>query len=134
MRAESDTTLSGISNIETRIQKTAQGVTNTSSERVGIEYAHVQNTLAPISSLPSELLSAIFEAGDFLPPLAAINNSALPFEIAISQITARWRYVALSTPRLWTRIYIRMNRDHLDKTETYLQRSKALLLDLRLTI
>ena len=120
MRAERDTTLSGISDIETRIQKTAQGVTNTSSERVGIEYAHVQNTLAPISSLPSELLSAIFEAGYFLPPSPAINNSALPFETTVSQVTARWRDVALSTPKLWTRIYIPMHGDHLDKTETYL--------------
>lgn len=82
---------------------------------------------APISSLPSEILSAIFEAGyhDFSPP----QRGALPFEILVSRITQRWRFVAMDTPLLWAKITLKTRRTS-NMVADYIHRSKASPLNL----
>ncbi|KAJ3514749.1 hypothetical protein NLJ89_g2196 [Agrocybe chaxingu] len=58
--------------------------------------------ISPISTLPPELLSSIFilaRPQSRFPPV-------LPFEVVISHVSRYWREVALSTPQLWSKIYI----------------------------
>jgi hypothetical protein len=88
-----------------------------------LEYRQAINILAPVSSVPNELLSMIFQAG--------YESSSFPFEIIVSQVTRLWRCVAINTPQLWTRIHVGRNvRDSM--AETYLSRSGALPLDLHI--
>lgn len=91
-------------------------------------YESSQSELGPISSLPNELLCAIFEAGYALPPS---KSSDWPFEIIVSHISRRWQYVAANTPRLWTKIAPNGPwRHRFEKATIYLQKSKALPLNL----
>jgi hypothetical protein len=118
-------------NITTGIQemdRTQCDLTTSESLAHSRAHRHVETMPAPVSLLPNEILSAIFEAGYCQPSC----NWGPPFEISVSQVTAHWREVALSTPQLWTRIHFLMDQDHIEETKTYLQRSKALPLDLHL--
>ncbi|KAH7884892.1 hypothetical protein F5I97DRAFT_1514578 [Phlebopus sp. FC_14] len=58
--------------------------------------------LAPVSHLPNELLVAIFRYG-LGPPQRC---DSLPFELAVSGVCKAWRTAALTTPDLWTRVFI----------------------------
>lgn len=82
---------------------------------------------APILNLPNEVLAMIFEEGHKLSPL--LNRSGVRFEILVSHVTRHWRSIALSAPRLWSRIPISLLRSF-DMTTCYLQRSRAAALDL----
>jgi len=85
---------------------------------------------SPISSLPFEVLSSIFEAGRHL---SASATSLCPFEVLVSHVTKYWRDVALNTPRLWTRLRLHCGRaSTINKANIYLLRSNDLLLDLHL--
>jgi hypothetical protein len=88
-----------------------------------ILHKRVQNDLALISSLPNELLSAIFEAGSPSPPS---HPGKLPFEVLVSHVSRHWRHVAINTPRLWTEIA----PHRFNMANTYLQRSKVTPLNL----
>ncbi|KDQ06591.1 hypothetical protein BOTBODRAFT_246309 [Botryobasidium botryosum FD-172 SS1] len=89
----------------------------------------VQPDIPPtsINSLPNETLASIFEfaAGaawnEFLPLQARV-------ELTVSQVSRRWQSVALSTPRLWTRID--GVNGHL--APLFASRSKCLPLDIEL--
>lgn len=79
---------------------------------------------APISSLPSEILAAIFETG---------HTSQSPedrFEITISHVSQHWRDIAIGMPRLWTGI--RGKPLEPEAIAAYLQRSLKLPFDFRL--
>ncbi|KIM89986.1 hypothetical protein PILCRDRAFT_812781 [Piloderma croceum F 1598] len=89
-----------------------------------LEYKQAINMLAPVSSVPNELLSMIFQAG--------YESSSFPFEIIVSQVTRLWRRVAVNTPQLWTRIYVGRVHAGYFMAETYLSRSGALPLDLHI--
>ncbi|KZP24129.1 hypothetical protein FIBSPDRAFT_736244, partial [Athelia psychrophila] len=67
------------------------------------ELRSLRNEGAPISSLPDGVLSAIFEIGQPIPRGYSIQGLLSP-EIAVSHVTSHWRYVALGTPALWTKI------------------------------
>jgi len=55
----------------------------------------------------------------------------LPYGILMSQVSSRWRAVALGTPQLWTRIHIDVRRHGSSQMVShYLRRSGALPLDL----
>ncbi|KZP25236.1 hypothetical protein FIBSPDRAFT_929482 [Athelia psychrophila] len=71
-----------------------------------------------ISSVPNEILAAIFEAGHRL-------DRNFPFELLVSSVTSHWREVALDTPNIWTRIKRRPYQKDLAGTTAYLDRSKA---------
>ena len=92
---------------------------------------------AGVASVPNEILSAIFEAGCHLPPRPQPSDSSSetdewepPFEILVSHVTRHWRNVAVSTPSLWTQIYIAEQHECLDAAAAYLTRSRCLPLDI----
>ncbi|KAG6330746.1 hypothetical protein ID866_8344 [Astraeus odoratus] len=62
----------------------------------------LQNILAPISRLPSEMLLAIFEE--------AVSNPAPGMEMLvamnISHVSRCWREVAINSPRLWRHVWV----------------------------
>ncbi|KAF7978997.1 hypothetical protein HWV62_43948 [Athelia sp. TMB] len=65
------------------------------TRNVRLEY----NELAPISSLPDEVLTMIFEAGVLLEELHEPR-----FALLVSHIARRWRGVVLAIPHLWNKI------------------------------
>ena len=87
------------------------------------------NQIAPIYSLPDEILADIFEVGHTpLSPIPA-PRAGLAFEILVSQVTRRWRNVAICTPHIWSRIEISPTTGrHL--VAVYLRRSGVVPLDL----
>ena len=94
---------------------------------------------AGVASVPNEILSAIFEAGCHLLPRPQPSDSSSetdewepPFEILVSHVTRHWRNVAVSTPSLWTQIYIAEQDQCLDAAAAYLTRSRCLPLDIGL--
>lgn len=80
---------------------------------------------SPISLLPDEILSAIFEAGRQL-----VHKNSPPFEILVSQLTRRFREIAIRTPGLWTNLICSL-RSPRDMVTAYLTRSGALPLDIQ---
>jgi hypothetical protein len=85
-------------------------------------------------NLPNEILSMIFEAGRSrtLYPASRDGRSkaGIPFELAVSSVSHRWRNVALQTPRLWTNLEIKVFDPTRCLTDLYLRRSKMSLLDI----
>jgi hypothetical protein len=105
--------------------------------RVCIAEARDVNRHAVTYNIPNETLSAIFEAGlsDLVdPPITALPfepSPTIPFEFHVSAISRRWRNIALSTPRLWTRLHINVLKSTEDDLiDLYLFRSKTCLLDI----
>ncbi|KAK7460494.1 hypothetical protein VKT23_009212 [Stygiomarasmius scandens] len=79
-----------------------------------------------ISQVPPELLSEIFllsVSGDF------DYENTVRKPLLISQISKYWRDVALATPGLWSRLFLKIStycsRSRMDITETWLIRSAA---------
>ena len=86
-------------------------------------------------NLPTEILSAIFEAKNCLsktsyPQSQPPCHAETPFEILISSVSRRWRNVALETPRLWKDVQIDISKSAEDLLGLYLCRSKLALLDI----
>lgn len=88
-----------------------------------IESNHIQEEFSYISSLPTELLTAIFEAG-------ADSSVSPPFEILVSHISKRWRHVAINMPGLWTKVIVTFRPHGFDVASLYLKRSKLSALNL----
>ncbi|KDQ20184.1 hypothetical protein BOTBODRAFT_62512 [Botryobasidium botryosum FD-172 SS1] len=76
-----------------------------------------RNQLLPISRLPPEIYSLIFELVDRVDPLDLSRWQ-------ISQVSKRWREIALNTPRMWARI----DGSPLGLTKICVSRSKGALL------
>ncbi|KZP18289.1 hypothetical protein FIBSPDRAFT_933557 [Athelia psychrophila] len=97
------------------------------SYTVQAEYNTIFNRSAAIAVLPNELLASIFEEA---------HSSEDGMELLVSQVTCRWRDVAINTPKLWSRICL--NSKHAYKEATfgilYLTRSKVVALDLTVDI
>ena len=55
-------------------------------------------------------------------------------EVLISQVTRRWRTVALNTPQLWTQIHARPTEASVHIAKTYLSGSGVFQLDMRLKL
>src|SRR6266481_5601827 len=90
----------------------------------------LKNQIAPISSLPNELLSAIFE--HCYPPSPSLRTGP-PIEIVLSHINQRFRDIAMNTRLLWARIEVSL-RTPFDKAIAYLQRSMTSPFDLYIVI
>ena len=91
-------------------------------------------TLAPISKIPNEVLSIIFEATQYLPP-SSPGPERSSFEMILSHVTGCWRSVALNTPQLWTNIHITSQDScQVQMADAYLSRSGALPLTIHLVI
>ena len=89
----------------------------------------LENRVIPISSLPNELLSSIFEHGQ----LHSMSRGSLPFEILVSHLNRRLRAVAIRTRLLWVKIEISLATPF-DKVMAYLQRSGTFTIDLSVNI
>ena len=107
--------------------------------KVRVRVAEIRNVNrhAVTYNIPNETLSAIFEAGlsDLVDrPITSLPvepSPTIPFEFQVSAISRRWRNVALSTPRLWTRLHINVLKSTEDDLiDLYLFRSKTCLLDI----
>ncbi|KZP18313.1 hypothetical protein FIBSPDRAFT_933572 [Athelia psychrophila] len=82
------------------------------------EYNTIFNNASAIATLPNEIISSIFEEEPGL-------------ELLVSQVTHRWRDVAISTPKLWSDININLSKDKaVHISALYLTRSKGLPFDL----
>lgn len=89
---------------------------------------NLQQELAPVLSLPNELLSAIFEV------LACDKSPTSPhIGILLSHVSRRFRDVAMNTRLLWTRIEVSLYTSF-DMIIAYLQRSGSSPFDLRFGI
>ncbi|KAF7976177.1 hypothetical protein HWV62_7334 [Athelia sp. TMB] len=78
---------------------------------------------ASITSIPTEVLCMIFEAGKMI----SVED---PFEILVSQIENRWRAAAVHHARLWTRVVFDTSARHAEEmADHYIHRSGALPLD-----
>lgn len=99
------------------------------------QHSRIQNSLKPISALPNELLSAIFELGydAYSSDDPASGNRLIPFEFVVTHVTQHWRSVALACPFIWTKILIDTRNYHFrDLTTQYIDRSMTLPLNIRL--
>lgn len=73
-----------------------------------------------VSQIPTEILTAIFEAGhDFDPYL----------HLSVAHVSRKWRQVSLGSPRLWTQI-IYNSTQPIDILSTHLSHSSPHLIDL----
>lgn len=94
-----------IERLDSEMLRTTLMLTHLHSQRRNVQtfVANHKALLAPIQSLPVELLSKIFEL--CLPEPSKIDcHYMLDAPLLLAQINRRWRYVALSTPKLWTTI------------------------------
>jgi hypothetical protein len=97
------------------------------------DFNETTNFNAPIESLPNEVLAMVFQAGCILPcrKVHRLNKRPEPpFELLVSLISRRWRNVAISTPKLWTKICV-LSQKPLDLVVAYLTRSGILPLDIQ---
>jgi hypothetical protein len=110
--------------------------------RVRIAEMREINRNAVTYNLPSEILSAIFEAGESETPDASRRLSMSiyderkpprPFELLVSTVSRRWRTVALQTPRLWTNLNINISQQTTNLHVLYLRRSKICALNITFT-
>ncbi|KAF5337596.1 hypothetical protein D9758_014935 [Tetrapyrgos nigripes] len=92
--------------------------------------------LAPIRRLPSDILGRVFSL------LCAENSIYLKLDLpafCLSQVCAKWRKLVLSTPSLWSSLYVDAECSRPDEhvkalVDLYLQRSKHHPLHLRLSM
>ncbi|KAJ6501965.1 hypothetical protein C8R45DRAFT_1091876 [Mycena sanguinolenta] len=96
--------------------------------------AILKDIIAPIHTLPLELLPEIFE-------LTIRDDWHVEDVLRISQVCSDWRQVAHSTPRLWTgetRINLRKSRDeeqsYVDGLKIWLARSAPLTIPITLEV
>jgi len=89
--------------------------------------------LAPIETLPNELLATIFAYGSRPSTHNSFRDSNLPFPLLVSSINKHWRDVALNSPGVWSCVYI-SGRQPLDVTRTWIRRSKGCMLDVTLNL
>ncbi|TFK60885.1 hypothetical protein BDN72DRAFT_904604 [Pluteus cervinus] len=93
-----------------------------------------RNSLAPVSRLPTEILSKVFTCvQDGLDPSDQDDyHDALFF---ITWVCREWRYTALATPQIWTIIADTISESPLDiqQIEAFIQRSKKYPLSVTLS-
>lgn len=88
---------------------------------------------AYIAALPNELLAEVFIEGLDGSDLSPWSSEGIPFQTLVSHVSHHWRIVAHSTPQLWTTFIIDTNDEkHLQNAASYIERSKALCLNLSL--
>ena len=81
-----------------------------------------------INTLPNEIVKMIFElAVADLEETRAVSKAA----VSLSHVSQKWREVALDTPRLWSKIELWGSAG---RAQAFLERSKAVLIDISLTI
>lgn len=123
-----------LANIQARrallLAETAQ--LDAESAIVASEHCKLVNKSVPISSLPNEILAAIFDTGHRLQGHEGPRHPE--FVILVSSVIRHWRNVAIDIPRLWTRINRAKFQVQTESTATYLHRSKSSPLDVTVEI
>ncbi|KAF7353764.1 F-box domain-containing protein [Mycena venus] len=88
-------------------------------------YGTAKNRIAPVGSLPNEILAKIFESG---------RDLNIPggkrFEVLVSHVTTVWREVATNTPSLWNVLEIAPSTSS-EMLSYCISRAKACSLDLK---
>ncbi|TFK60886.1 hypothetical protein BDN72DRAFT_751234, partial [Pluteus cervinus] len=62
----------------------------------------LRNSLAPVSQIPTELLSKIFVHSQDCGDISIVGEIDLTTRLPISWVCRHWREIALATPALWT--------------------------------
>ncbi|KZT09457.1 uncharacterized protein LAESUDRAFT_748109 [Laetiporus sulphureus 93-53] len=83
--------------------------------REGYRLKELRNALAPINSLPEEVLIEIFYI---------VAKTSIADIVRISRVCRHWRAIALASPKLWTNITL----TKLPRAATFLRRSKNVAL------
>ena len=91
------------------------------------------NTLAPVSSIPNEILAIIFKevcgSDGYSSDGIDAPRSNLPSMVLVSHINRRFRHVAIDTPSLWARVHIHLSSTlDIHLMDAYLERSKSNVL------
>jgi hypothetical protein len=93
-----------------------------------------QRLLSRKSHIPPEILSKIFTLclpSDWTD--RRVDARAMP--VLLSQVSVYWRHVAVTTPRLWSSMYVWLGTDVSDRTmnmfETWLSRTHGTLLSIK---
>ncbi|KAH9478330.1 hypothetical protein JR316_0008783 [Psilocybe cubensis] len=89
-----------------RIQAINAEIKRLEEERAGLEGTMKQydRILAPIRRIPSEILRTIFE--HCLPTNRNPSMDATEAPMLLTRICSSWRSAAMTSPRLWSRLYI----------------------------
>lgn len=89
------------------------------------EYNTAFNKTSTIETLPDDIISIIFEQ------VHQSNDKNSCQVLAESQVTRRWRGVAIDTPKLWSTLYLSVHQlQSIDLVDLYLSRSKSIPSDL----
>src|ERR1700732_3244576 len=72
------------------------------------------NSLAPVSSIPNEILATIFKevstSDDYLRGDGPhVPRSKLPSLMLVSHVSRRFRNVGIGTPSLWTNVHLHLS-------------------------
>lgn len=102
------------------------------------QLSQLVNEDAPVYRLPNELLTSIFlicaktSTSVWPSEITRIHMSPgwLPFQVAASHVSHRWRHIVLGTPLLWNAV--NMNRRMVSQLEAHLDRSGSCFLDISL--
>ncbi|KAI0087619.1 hypothetical protein BDY19DRAFT_954600 [Irpex rosettiformis] len=82
-------------------------------ERLQPSVSTVYNRMAPVNSLPPEILGSIFERNKDSPRLHGVEISSPSISWPVIQSVCRyWRNIAIQTPELWN--YIRVTKSQLN--------------------
>jgi hypothetical protein len=93
------------------------------------------NAIAPISSIPSEVLAAIFKEVCFSDGYHGseihVPLRVLPSIVLASHVNRRFRHIAINTPSLWTNVHFHLSSImDIHLMDTYLERSKTTPLEI----
>ncbi|KAH7909432.1 hypothetical protein BJ138DRAFT_1155292 [Hygrophoropsis aurantiaca] len=92
--------------------------------------ADLESQKHPINWLPAELLIHIFVFSTTVNADASKKLSFNTFPINLSHVCRKWRQITLSTSSLWSNILYQTNRWYSEPLETFLERSRASVLDI----
>ncbi|KAJ7160284.1 hypothetical protein C8R46DRAFT_1107625 [Mycena filopes] len=125
--------MSRVSNLRARVEELSLAILRQKELLSGLEYARIEiyrqinEIVDPISRLPLELSSSIFELT--LPVDLPKSNHALTTLLNISH---SWTTIALSTPSLWASMRVTSPYTSHDSFEVWLNRARASPLSLSL--
>jgi hypothetical protein len=94
--------------------------------RVAFGDHHPLTCVAPVETVPNELLVSIFQLGR---GLTRRTQSEISFPVVASHVSRRWRHVAIHTPALWTNIFA-CSLQSLGRVEAFILRSAEYNLDI----
>ncbi|KAG8900247.1 hypothetical protein FRB99_006178 [Tulasnella sp. 403] len=93
---------------------------------------HLTTNTPWINRLPSDILAQIMDRGtESFGSDIDLMRDRVKLPLAVSQVSKRWRRIALQRPSLWTYINMQEGRPY-DRTILWLKRSRNMLLDIDL--